>query len=97
MRCQSYLEQTVADFETVERVLLGQDFANFKRVVVGGVVTTAGVTLSAKNADEDECSWFAKFVNNDLKTSGSVPSGEKSVESDLWGGLVLLEQLVVQF
>lgn len=85
VRCQSYLEQTAADFESVEKVLLGQDPANFKGVIVGGVVTTAGVTSSAKTSDENERSWFAKFINNDLKTSGSVLSGEKTGEGELWG------------
>lgn len=85
VRCQSYLEQTATDFESVEKVLLGQDPANFKGVIVGGVVSTAGVTSSAKTTDEDERSWFAKFINNDLKTSGSVLSGEKTGEGELWG------------
>lgn len=85
VRCQSYLEQTAADFESVERVLLGQDPANFRGVIVGGIITTAGVTSSAKTSDEDERSWFAKFINNDLKTSGSVLSGEKTGEGKLWG------------
>lgn len=85
VRCQSYLEQTAADFESVEKVLLGQDPANFKGVIVGGVVTTAGVTSSTKTSDENERSWFAKFINNDLKTSGSVLSGEKTGEGELWG------------
>ena len=85
VRCQSYLEQTAADFESVEKVLLGQDPANFKGVIVGGVVTTAGVTSSTNTSDENERSWFAKFINNDLKTSGSVLSGEKTGEGELWG------------
>lgn len=85
VRCQSYLEQTATDFESVEKVLLGQDPANFKGVIVGGIVTTAGVTSSAKTSDVDERSWFAKFINNDLKTSGSVLSGEKTGEGELWG------------
>jgi len=85
VRCQSYLEQTAADFESVEKVLLGQDPANFKGFIVGGVVTTAGVTSSTKTSDENERSWFAKFINNDLKTSGSVLSGEKTGEGELWG------------
>lgn len=85
VRCQSYLEQTAADFESVEKVLLGQDPANFKGVIVGGVVTTVGVTSSTKTSDENERSWFAKFINNDLKTSGSVLSGEKTGEGELWG------------
>lgn len=85
VRCQSYLEQTATDFKSVEKVLLGQDPANFKGVIVGGIVTTAGVTSSAKTSDENERSWFAKFINNDLKTSGSVLSGEKTGEGELWG------------
>lgn len=85
LRCQSYLEQTALDFEGTERLILGEDPANFKGIVVGGVVTTAGATSSAKTSNEDERSWFAKFINNDLKTSGSVLSGKKTGEGELWG------------
>ena len=84
IRCQSYLEQTAADFNQVEKILLGQDPADFKGVVVGGVVTTSGVKASSDKGD-DELSWFAKFINNDLKTSGSVLHGEKKDEGELWG------------
>lgn len=35
--------------------------------------------------DTESTSWFAKFVGNDLKTSGSVLSGEAKTEGDLWG------------
>lgn len=83
VRCQSYLEQTASDFETVERILLGMDPANCNAAIVGGVITTAGAASSTKTSDER--SWFAKFINNELKTSGSVLSGEKTSENELWG------------
>ncbi len=46
-----------------------------------------GCELAAINDDSDEgsMSWLAKFIGNDLKVKGSVFSGEKTGEGELWG------------
>lgn len=85
VRCQSYLQQTASDFESIERMLLGQDSSNFKGVAVGRVITTDRAVTSETTKSEDERSLFAKFINNDLKASGSVLSGEKSGEGEFLG------------
>lgn len=41
-RCQSYLQQTASDFAFTEQLLLSEDPANFKGVVVGGTIITEG-------------------------------------------------------
>lgn len=84
IRCQNYLEQTAVDFDQVEKILLGQDPTNFKEIVVGKVVNIPEVKVSNEK-DSDERSWFAKFINNDLKISDSVLHGEKRGEGEIWG------------
>lgn len=46
VRCQSYLQQTALDFEGTERLLLGEDPANFDGVSVGDIVKAYGTAAS---------------------------------------------------
>lgn len=46
VRCQSYLQQTAIDFEGTERLVLGEDPANFDGVSVGDIIKAYGTTAS---------------------------------------------------
>lgn len=46
LRCQSYLEQTALDFEGTERLILGEDPANFNGVSVGDIFKAYGPAAS---------------------------------------------------
>lgn len=46
VRCQSYLQQTALDFEGTERLILGEDPANFDGVSVGDIVKAYGTAAS---------------------------------------------------
>lgn len=46
VRCQSYLQQTALDFEGTERLILGEDPANFDGVSVGDIIKAYGTTAS---------------------------------------------------
>lgn len=51
----------------------------------GGRRRENGILEYSENVDEDTKSWFAKFINNELKTSDSVLHGEKEGQGELWG------------
>lgn len=46
VRCQSYLQQTALDFEGTERLILGENPANFDGVSVGDIIKAYGTTAS---------------------------------------------------
>ena len=46
VRCQSYLQQTALDFDGTERLILGEDPANFDGVSVGDIIKAYGTTAS---------------------------------------------------
>lgn len=56
---------------------ISQDVSGGGRRSDGNVIETS--------MDEDTKSWFAKFINNELKTSDSVLHGEKEGQGELWG------------
>lgn len=45
-RCQSYLQQTAVDFEGIERLILGEDPANFDGASVGDIIRAYGTIAS---------------------------------------------------
>lgn len=61
------------------------DTSDIHENIAKGLSAVVGATSFAKTSDGDERSWFARFINNDIKTAGSVLSGEKTGESELWG------------
>ncbi len=82
-RCQTYLNQCASDYKTIENELASYNPLNFTASLGDKAVTTE--TTSSDGDSEKEHSWFAKFVNNQLKASGSVLSGEISGEGEFLG------------
>ena len=80
-RCQSYLLQTAADFEALEKSLANLDLTDFE---VGTAEAIADL-LDKADDKKDERSWFAKFINNDLNASGSLISGEAGAAGEFLG------------
>ena len=53
--------------------------------VIDAVLSGAPVAEATANMTEEEKSWFAKFLNNELKVSDAVLSGEKSGSGSFLG------------
>ena len=83
LRCQSYLNQCATDFETIENELTSYNPLIFSNPLGNKTVTTDKIISDGDS--EKERSWFAKFINNQLKTSRSVLSGELSGEGEFLG------------
>lgn len=73
------------------------NISNVARISLSGITSQRNGSVSKipsireayngaySEVNENDRSWFAKFIGNDLKVSGSVFSGKTSTEGDLWG------------
>lgn len=72
-RCSNYLKDTASDFNRVEKLLQGKN------------LSSGHAGAGGSSSIVDARSGFARFLNNELKTSGSVLHGEYAKNGELFG------------